>query len=510
VKYNFIIEHSLKTTSLKRVRIKVDPKFVNAEADLSNCDGYEGYVLAECGVMPKVLVVSPDFDNGVSVMDIPGEHLEDIESNDEQGLLNQLKFFILQKRSLDINSPEAQLIISSNTIENLEAALKSTGVSDDEVKVLYRTFILDENVNLFNEISIGGILRGAGKVTSTVAKGAGSVAGFTGRAMGSLGYSNAAAGLGSIGSGLKGVGSFIEKMVTKSEERTLKKLTRPDGDPKRGQKVILNVPDISREPLTLKIDRIQKTGKGNILFIRTGKLTPSPGNKPIDEISITDNGDSYGAVTYQFEGRPVIPDSKWPKSAGFHYDAQEGNLKLKAKIPGTGVVQFGQWVINNDTKSYTENQFSMLRNFVMNYKPEGSKEYYFDDRTQQLIRTSRSMTQLREAVLRSGIKREAYDKILDAFYNPSGRQVEPEPELEPEVETQPEEQPEPTTPPTTFKGRNKGMSKFLRNKALQRHTGVVSGMYGGKPYPPPGTDVLAQQDETKAKTLKVMSKYYPK
>lgn len=173
MKYDFIIEQSLKTISLKRVRIKVDPKLVNTEADLSECDGYEGYILAECGAIPKVLVMSPDFDGGMSVMNIPDEHLEVMTGDEDTYILNQLKVFILQQYSLDIDSPEAQSVITADSIESIESALKTIGHNDDDVKVLYRKFILDEDVNIFNEISFGGILKGAARL----AKGAVTTAG---------------------------------------------------------------------------------------------------------------------------------------------------------------------------------------------------------------------------------------------------------------------------------------------------------------------------------------------
>ena len=42
VKYNDLIFESLKKTALKRIRIRVDPAQVSAEADFSKVDGYEG------------------------------------------------------------------------------------------------------------------------------------------------------------------------------------------------------------------------------------------------------------------------------------------------------------------------------------------------------------------------------------------------------------------------------------------------------------------------------------
>jgi hypothetical protein len=142
VKYNFVIESYLKKTELKRVRIKVDPKYVNQEADLSKCDGYIGYVLQECDIAPKILVVTPD--EGMSVMDIPQQHLYDLPDEEESEVIEQFKLYVCLKLKLDLESAETQLLAGAISIEEVEAALKQIGVTDETLKVLYRDFISDE------------------------------------------------------------------------------------------------------------------------------------------------------------------------------------------------------------------------------------------------------------------------------------------------------------------------------------------------------------------------------
>ena len=47
VRYNQVIIESLTKTSLKKVRIKVDPALINSGVELSKVSSYEGYVLHE-------------------------------------------------------------------------------------------------------------------------------------------------------------------------------------------------------------------------------------------------------------------------------------------------------------------------------------------------------------------------------------------------------------------------------------------------------------------------------
>ena len=160
MKYELIIENNLKQTALKRVRIKVDPSLVYQAEDLSQCDGYEGYVLAETGDVPKVLVMSPD---GVSsVMDIPQQFLQMLMSDEESEALRAFKEYICNICELDTSTPEAEILLNAATIEEIEAILKQVGLTDDELKVLYRSFIADSGETV-NEGVFSSLLKQAGK-----------------------------------------------------------------------------------------------------------------------------------------------------------------------------------------------------------------------------------------------------------------------------------------------------------------------------------------------------------
>ena len=261
MKYDLIIEQSLRTTSLKRIRVKVDPSLVSKENDLSKCHGYEGYVLEECGDVPKVLVVSPEFSNGMSVMGIPSEYLESMPEDNDADILNQLKLFVLQKRNFDLDSPEAQQIAKANSIEEIESILKTTGLTDDDVKVLYRKFILDENVNLFNEISLGGMLRAVGKTTSGL-----------GKVYSALGGERGGALLQGVGGSVSAAGTKLANRKNKNPkiERILKQQQDAKLLPIKGEYISAIIPG-DKTPTRLQVSDITASGSIN----QDGKSTGS-------------------------------------------------------------------------------------------------------------------------------------------------------------------------------------------------------------------------------------------
>jgi hypothetical protein len=142
MKYNQVILESLQKVSLKKVRIKVDPISVSQSTDLSNCDGYEGYVLAEDQEFTKVLVITPDFDVNMPVMDIPNEHL--IKYNNINENLTSLKEFILLALDISMDDPLIQQLQAAESINDVEVFLKDRGLSDEDIVELYKYYIANE------------------------------------------------------------------------------------------------------------------------------------------------------------------------------------------------------------------------------------------------------------------------------------------------------------------------------------------------------------------------------
>jgi len=145
MKYNDLILESLKKTSLKRVRIKVDPALVAKEADLSKCDGYEGYVLEESKGHLKILVLTPE----LCIEDIPVEFIEAIAAEADYDSFCLLKEYIIKKLihhdGKTENDPMIAQISNSNCLNDIEQIIRQCGYTGENLALLYKGFLTDDN-----------------------------------------------------------------------------------------------------------------------------------------------------------------------------------------------------------------------------------------------------------------------------------------------------------------------------------------------------------------------------
>lgn len=140
MRYNTIITEGLKSTALKRVRIKVDPAQITKECDISKCSGYEGYILAECTLTSSVLVLSPE----LSIEDIPNKFLEPIEDEEDMNITHDFLEFLnndIEISNLAVDDPFKLSLIKCRSIDEIECILKQQGYTDDQVSKLYKEFI---------------------------------------------------------------------------------------------------------------------------------------------------------------------------------------------------------------------------------------------------------------------------------------------------------------------------------------------------------------------------------
>ena len=286
--FELLIENNIKQLNLKRVRIKVDPKLVCQTEDLSQCDGYEGYILAETGDVPKVLVMSPD---GVSsVMNIPQQFLQVLMSDEESEILRAFKEYICNICEIDTTTPEAEILLNASTIEEVEAVLKQVGLSDDELKVLYRNFIID-NDDVVSEGTFNNLLNKAKSAASNASaatlrsvknptawiKGASNIVKGAGAVYGTLIGPKGAAALTNAGNKL---GSLYKSVKDKNLQNALKKLSRPpDGkDFAVGDKVAIQLPiegNINVDGTVTKVQGDYTTDRASIVTIAINVPTPT-------------------------------------------------------------------------------------------------------------------------------------------------------------------------------------------------------------------------------------------
>lgn len=145
MKYTDFILESLKKTSLKRVRVKVDPALVTKEADFSKCDGYEGYVLEEGKGHLKILIVGPE----LGIEDIPIEFIEAIADEADYDSFCLLKEYIIKSLMNDgkaENDPIIEQIRNTSNLNDIEQLIIQCGYNSERLAQLYRGFLMDDEI----------------------------------------------------------------------------------------------------------------------------------------------------------------------------------------------------------------------------------------------------------------------------------------------------------------------------------------------------------------------------
>ena len=139
MRYDLVIEKQLeRLTSLKRVRIKVDPKLVASEEDYSKCSSYEGYVLEEGLSKLKVLVLPPD----LSITEIPTELIEFLADEHNEDLFADLAIHFIHELNLQEGDPVIQQLMNCSTVDELEQFAIQNGLNVDEISEIYKRFIM--------------------------------------------------------------------------------------------------------------------------------------------------------------------------------------------------------------------------------------------------------------------------------------------------------------------------------------------------------------------------------
>ena len=147
--FHSIMNESLKTTKLKRVRVKTDPSQVSDNIDLRNIAGYEGYIIAEKQNVVKILVLNPE----MTIADVTDDMIEYIANNDQICQTSYLEDFkvlaknaLVKEKNKKESDPSFANIDNCNNIDDLESFLRQNGFSELELNDLYKSYITNEEI----------------------------------------------------------------------------------------------------------------------------------------------------------------------------------------------------------------------------------------------------------------------------------------------------------------------------------------------------------------------------
>lgn len=137
MKFTKAIDTNLKNFGLRRIKIKFDPRN-KAHETYKAYNSYEGYVLEENEKTVSVFVINAPEEMDAFV-DVPRDMIHISEKS------AKLKEYIISRITEDVANMEGnivEMINSSADIISMETILKNNGLSDTNLKDLYRDFIL--------------------------------------------------------------------------------------------------------------------------------------------------------------------------------------------------------------------------------------------------------------------------------------------------------------------------------------------------------------------------------
>lgn len=138
MKFLSILEQALEKTSLKRVRMKTDPR---DRANPFSSAPYEGYIIEENEGVLKIMMISPDMEQDM----IEAEPC-DVEPVSTSQTFEDFKNFVLNylQSSGKFDHAEAthHKILHAGDIQHLEAFMKEQGVERDEFEKISKLFLM--------------------------------------------------------------------------------------------------------------------------------------------------------------------------------------------------------------------------------------------------------------------------------------------------------------------------------------------------------------------------------
>ena len=142
-RYNQVISEFVKQTTLKRIRIKTDPR---TESDFAHANSYEGFVLEEDG-LGNVVVYVPELGDE---LEVPFGDYTPCGSTDyqENPHLDSLKKHIvndlIHSGELDADDPEIENISSIGCIYQLHNHMNQKGVEDEQFLDILKSYFSNE------------------------------------------------------------------------------------------------------------------------------------------------------------------------------------------------------------------------------------------------------------------------------------------------------------------------------------------------------------------------------
>jgi hypothetical protein len=140
-RYDQIISEFVKQTTLKRIRVKTDPR---ADHDFAHAAGYEGFVLEEDD-MGNIVAFIPDAGDN-NVIDVPFGSYSPCAQQDEHEnpqlelLKNHVISALIDSEDIEEGDPGVENIMVINNIHQLHDYLDQKGIDDEKMLDILKSF----------------------------------------------------------------------------------------------------------------------------------------------------------------------------------------------------------------------------------------------------------------------------------------------------------------------------------------------------------------------------------
>lgn len=133
-KFRKIFENNLKTAELKRIKIRIDPKYANRE-EYTGLDGYIGYILSEDNENVTVYI-----EECGSVQVIPINCIE-VQKDPKLSAFTVIASEYLHcTKGTDEGDPIFAQLLTAPSVDTIELFLKEKGCTPDDLLNIYKGF----------------------------------------------------------------------------------------------------------------------------------------------------------------------------------------------------------------------------------------------------------------------------------------------------------------------------------------------------------------------------------
>jgi len=135
MRFDNIIEHALNNTSLKKVRMKMNP---SENISANSTQPYEGYIIEENDGMLKIMMLAPEPGHEITSID----NVEPSSGDTLEQFKDFIQSYISSKNRCEYDQSLHDSISRVDDIQQLEMIMKEHGIESSEFQHIIKLYIM--------------------------------------------------------------------------------------------------------------------------------------------------------------------------------------------------------------------------------------------------------------------------------------------------------------------------------------------------------------------------------